>query len=471
MVVRERKSDRGRLEKNRMGIGEELNRKRGYMKVYKFGGASVKDAEGVRNLQQIVAQESDDLVIVVSAMGKTTNALEALLADLLANKDEEATEKWKDILKFHFGIMDGLDFSNALGREVSRKLGGGWQPQQLRDAGVKRVLGNLIGDGSVNSKVANVYERAYDAVVSMGERMSTTIVAAYLRQCGIDVVLWDMTWLLQTDETFREAAVDMEASEKLIRKAWDKIEGRKIVVAQGFIGGTKNGEPTTLGREGSDYSAAIIGNILGAESVTIWKDVPGILNADPRLVSETTKIDELSYNDAVELAYSGAQVIHPKTIRPLENKHIPLYVKPFGDVKAAGSIIKDEAKPIDTPIYIWRKNQILVTMRAKDFSFVLEESLSHIFEIVKRNRLKVSLIQSSAVTISVCMDNDGRRVQQAIAELQNDYKVSWNEGLNLLSIRGTTPEILRREQEGRTILLSQTTRRTARFVMKETNLI
>ena len=471
MVVRERKSDRGRLEKNRMGIGEELNRKRGYMKVYKFGGASVKDAEGVRNLQQIVAQESDDLVIVVSAMGKTTNALEALLADLLANKDEEATEKWKDILKFHFGIMDGLDFSNALGREVSRKLGGGWQPQQLRDAGVKRVLGNLIGDGSVNSKVVNVYERAYDAVVSMGERMSTTIVAAYLRQCGIDVVLWDMTWLLQTDETFREAAVDMEASEKLIRKAWDKIEGRKIVVAQGFIGGTKNGEPTTLGREGSDYSAAIIGNILGAESVTIWKDVPGILNADPRLVSETTKIDELSYNDAVELAYSGAQVIHPKTIRPLENKHIPLYVKPFGDVKAAGSIIKDEAKPIDTPIYIWRKNQILVTMRAKDFSFVLEESLSHIFEIVKRNRLKVSLIQSSAVTISVCMDNDGRRVQQAIAELQNDYKVSWNEGLNLLSIRGTTPEILRREQEGRTILLSQTTRRTARFVMKETNLI
>lgn len=431
----------------------------------------MKDAKGVRNLQQIVAQESDDLVIVVSAMGKTTNALEALLADLLANKDEEATKKWEDILKYHFDIMAGLDFSDEFGYEVSRKLGGGWQPQQLRDAGVKRVLGNLIGDGSVNSKVANVYERAYDAVVSMGERMSTTIVAAYLRQCGIDVVLWDMTWLLQTDETFREAAVDMEASEKLIRKAWDKIEGRKIVVAQGFIGGTKNGEPTTLGREGSDYSAAIIGNILGAESVTIWKDVPGILNADPRLVSETTKIDELSYNDAVELAYSGAQVIHPKTIRPLENKHIPLYVKPFGDAKAAGSIIKDEAKPIDTPIYIWRKNQILVTMRAKDFSFVLEESLSHIFEIVKRNRLKVSLIQSSAVTISVCMDNDGRRVQQAIAELQNDYKVSWNEGLSLLTIRGTTPEILRREQEGRTILLSQTTRRTARFVMKETNLI
>lgn len=430
----------------------------------------MKDAEGVRNLQQIVAQESDDLVIVVSAMGKTTNALEALLADLLANKDEEATKKWEDILKCHFDIMAGLDFSDEFGYEVSKKLGNGWQPNQLRDAGVKRVLGNLIGDGSVNSKVANVYERAYDGVVSMGERMSTTIVAAYLQQCGMDAGLWDMTKLLRTDETFREAVVDMEASEKLIRKAWDKIEGRKIVVAQGFIGGTKNGEPTTLGREGSDYSAAIIGNILGAESVTIWKDVPGILNADPRLVSETTKIDELSYNDAVELAYSGAQVIHPKTIRPLENKHIPLYVKPFGDAKAAGSIIKDEAKAIDVPVYIWRKNQVLITMRAKDFSFVLEESLSHIFAIIHRYRLRVSLIQSSAVTISVCVDNT-RYVQAAIEALQDDYKVSWNEGLSLLTVRGTTPEILRREQEGRTILLSQTTRRTARFVIKETNLI
>ncbi len=440
------------------------------MKVYKFGGASVKDADGVRNLQQIVAQESGDLVIVVSAMGKTTNALEAVLADLLANKDEEATKKWEDILRYHFGIMMELDFPHELCCRLSPNFGGKWYPKQLRDAGVKRLLGDWIGDGSVNNEVANVYERAYDGVVSMGERMSTTIVAAYLRQCGMDAVLWDMTRLLRTDETFREAVVDMDASEKLIRKAWDKIEGRKIVVAQGFIGGTEKGEPTTLGREGSDYSAAIIGNILGAESVTIWKDVPGILNADPRLVSETTKIDELSYNDAVELAYSGAQVIHPKTIRPLENKHIPLYVKPFGNAKAAGSIIKDEAKAISVPVYIWRKNQVLITMRAKDFSFVLEESLSHIFAIIHRYRLRVSLIQSSAVTISVCVDNT-RYVQDAIEALQDDYKVSWNEGLSLLTIRGTTPEILRRAQEGRTILLSQTTRRTARFVIKETNLI
>ena len=418
------------------------------MKVYKFGGASVKNADGVRNLQQIVAQESGDLVIVVSAMGKTTNALEAVLADQLAGNDKGAEKKWDDIYAYHFGIIRGL----GLGEECCE--------------GLRRLVEEL----GKNSARGGSYEQTYDSVVSMGERMSTMIVAAYLQQCGMDAVLWDMTQLLRTDETFREAVVDMDASEKLIRKAWDKIEGRKMVVAQGFIGGTEKGEPTTLGREGSDYSAAIIGNILGAESVTIWKDVPGILNADPRLVSETTKIDELSYNDAVELAYSGAQVIHPKTIRPLENKHIPLYVKPFGNAKATGSIIKDEAKAISVPVYIWRKNQVLITMRAKDFSFVLEESLSHIFAIIHRYRLRVSLIQSSAVTISVCVDNT-RYVQDAIRELGDDYKVSWNEGLSLLTIRGTTPEILRREQEGRTILLSQTTRRTARFVIKETNLI
>ena len=418
------------------------------MKVYKFGGASVKDANGVRNLQQIVAQESGDLVIVVSAMGKTTNALEAVLADQLAGNDDGAKKKWDDIYAYHFGIIRGL----GLGEECCE--------------GLRRLVEEL----ERNSVRGGSYEQSYDSVVSIGERMSTMIVAAYLQRCGMDAVLWDMTRLLRTDETFREAVVDMGASEKLIRQAWDKIVGRKMVVAQGFIGGTEKGEPTTLGREGSDYSAAIIGNILGAESVTIWKDVPGILNADPRLVSETTKIDELSYNDAVELAYSGAQVIHPKTIRPLENKHIPLYVKPFGNAKAAGSIIKDEAKAISVPVYIWRKNQVLITMRAKDFSFVLEESLSHIFAIIHRYRLRVSLIQSSAVTISVCVDNT-RYVQDAIEALQDDYKVSWNEGLSLLTIRGTTPEILRREQEGRTILLSQTTRRTARFVIKETNLI
>jgi aspartate kinase len=239
-----------------------------------------------------------------------------------------------------------------------------------------------------------------------------------------------------------------------------------VVVTQGFIGGTAEGLRTTLGREGSDYTAALMAHFLDAESVTIWKDVPGILNADPRLVTNTVKIDELTYYDAVELAYSGAQVIHPKTIRPLENKQIPLYVKPFGDYTAPGSVITSTAAPINVPVYIWRVNQVLITLRAKDFSFVLEESLTHIFDIIQKNRLKVSLIQSSAVTISVCVDNT-RFVESAISQLQEAYRVVWNEGLSLLTIRGTTPEILQQEQDGRDVLLSQVTRRTAKLVIKD----
>jgi len=240
-----------------------------------------------------------------------------------------------------------------------------------------------------------------------------------------------------------------------------------VVVAQGFIGGTADGKRTTLGREGSDYTAALMGNYLNAESVTIWKDVPGILNADPRIEPDTVLIPSLRYQDAVELAYSGAQVIHPKSIRPLQNKQIPLLVKPFGDPEAEGSrIAEDGVGPIDVPVYIWRKNQILITMRAKDFSFVLEESLSEIFDIIHRHRLKVSLIQSSAVTISVCVDNS-RFVADAIDALSAHFNVSYNDHLSLLTIRGTTPEILEHAKDGRTIMLSQTTRRTARLVVKE----
>jgi aspartate kinase len=275
-----------------------------------------------------------------------------------------------------------------------------------------------------------------------------------------------MPKLLQTDDTWREALVDLQTSEQVIRAGWNRPQRPHVVVAQGFIGGTSEGLHTTLGREGSDYTAALLGNFLDADSVTIWKDVPGILNADPRLVTNTVKINQLTYHDAVELAYSGAQVIHPKTIRPLENKKIPLYVKPFGDPTAAGSVITEKAEPINVPVYIWRMNQILITLRAKDFAFVLEESLSHIFQIIHANRLRVSLIQSSAVTISVCVDNT-RFVEQAIEQLQDAYSVTWNENLSLLTIRGATPEILKQEQNGRDILLSQITRRTAKLVIKD----
>ena len=423
-------------------------------RVYKFGGASVKDAAGVRNLERIVrlalndrqskeqSQMPDGLMVVVSAMGKTTNALERVVEFLSVNKEEQALAQWVDIIDHHVAIMKEL----------------GLQP------GVDiRLQGEIPYDATKS------FDENYDQVVSMGEILSTQIIAVYLLKQGLSVEWWNMPKLLRTDDTWREAKVDDEASRAIIRSGWNRAQRPDIVIAQGFIGGTVDGRRTTLGREGSDYTAALLGNYLDADSVTIWKDVPGILNADPRIEPNTVLIPSLRYQDAVELSYSGAQVIHPKTIKPLENKRIPLFVKPFGDPEAAGSrISEDGVGPIDIPVYIWRKNQILITMRAKDFGFVLEESLSEIFDIINRHRLKVSLIQSSAVTISVSVDNT-RFVPAAIEELQKHFTVSYNDNLSLLTIRGTTPEILEQAKTGRTIMLSQTTRRTARLVVAEKN--
>ena len=411
------------------------------MKVYKFGGASVKDAAGVRNVERIVRLEgANDLMVVVSAMGKTTNALERVVEFCDAGKEEAALNQWIDIIDFHVAIM------KELGLQPGTDI---------------RLIGEIPYDPSLP------YDENYDQIVSLGEIMSTQIVAVYLLKQGLSVEWWNMPKLLRTDATWREAIVDDSVSRAAIRAGWERPNRPSMVVTQGFIGGTADGKRTTLGREGSDYSAALLGNFLDAESVTIWKDVPGILNADPRIEPNTILIPSLRYMDAVELANSGAQVMHPKSIRPLENKHIPLHVRPFGDPEAAGSVISDDGVgPIGIPVYIWRKNQILITMRAKDFAFVLEESLSEIFDIIHTHRLKVSLIQSSAVTISVCVDNT-RFVPAAIEALQVHFNVSYNDHLSLLTIRGTTPELLEQAKQGRTIMLSQTTRRTARLVVKD----
>lgn len=401
----------------------------------------MKNAAGVRNVEQIIRLEgSHDLMVVVSAMGKTTNALERVVEFLASGKEEQALNQWVDVMDFHVAIM--------------KELG-------LKPGVDIRLQGEIPYDPALP------YDENYDQVVSMGEILSTQIVAVYLLKQGMSVEWWNMPKLLRTDTTWREAIVDDATSRATIRAGWDRPNRPQIVVAQGFIGGTADGKRTTLGREGSDYTAALLGNYLDAESVTIWKDVPGILNADPRIEPNTVLIPSLRYQDAVELSYSGAQIIHPKTIRPLENKHIPLLVKPFGEPEAAGSRIADDGiGPINIPVYIWRKNQILITMRAKDFAFVLEESLSEIFDIIHAHRLKVSLIQSSAVTISVCVDNT-RFVPGAIEALQQRFNVSYNDHLSLLTIRGTTPEILVQAKQGRTIMLSQTTRRTARLIVKD----
>ncbi|HCS88229.1 MAG TPA: aspartate kinase [Bacteroidales bacterium] len=425
------------------------------MKVYKFGGASVSNAQSIRNVVRIVRQEHEPLFVVVSAMGKTTNALERVVNSAFSGGLQKAIEEVEQIRDYHYTIVRTLFpiGHTFLEHKVALLLGE-----------VKSIVHTMCSD-DLSERDNRFYDYYYDQIVSYGELISTRIISYALDREGLENVLTDMTDCLRTDNTWREAKVDMAVSDTLLHRVIDQHPAR-IYVAQGFIGGTAEGLHTTLGREGSDYTAAIVANLLNADSVTIWKDVPGILNADPRLVKDTVLLPELTYYDAVELAYSGAQVIHPKTIRPLENKSIPLYVRPFTEPDKVGSVIKkDTQHPIDVPVYIWRREQVLLTIRPNDFSFILEDSLNHLFDVVYRHHLKVSLIQSSAVTVSVCVDAC-RYLHDAIEELSQSYRVTYNEHLSLLTIRGTTPEILSDCRHRYTILLSQTTRRTARFVVK-----
>jgi len=407
----------------------------------------VRSAEGIRNIASIVSGVSENLFIVVSAMGKTTNAMEVVLDCFMKADHAGAIEKLVEVENYHREIIAELFTDKAVGEEAVEPL----------FSELEKYLIEGVGDD---------YDRWYDKLVSFGELISTKIVSAFLAENGSANTWLDMRGLIVTDSNFREANVRMNDSHIRLQKAADFNQSR-IYVGQGFIGANIKGDPTTLGREGSDYTAAVVGNLLDAESVTIWKDVPGILNADPRIFENTVHIPELTYLDAVELAYSGAQIIHPKTIKPLENKQIPLYVRPFGSPTEAGSVIKATTdKPIDVPVLILRKNQVLVTIRPRDFSFVLEESLSKAFAVMNKHRLKVALIQSSAISISVCVDNT-RYLAGALDELGNDFKVNYNEGLELLTIRGTNDEIVRKYTTDRNILLSQRTRRIGRFLMRE----
>ena len=313
-------------------------------------------------------------------MGKTTNALEGVLENFMKADHQASLNKLAEVETFHKDIITELFDHPEQGLAAIEPFF-----EELRS-----LVSTGIGDD---------YDRWYDRLVSYGEIISTTIVSTYLSESGIENVWLDLRSLIVTDSNFREANVRMDESQLRLEQSADFTKNR-IYIGQGFIGANIKGDPTTLGREGSDYSAAVVGNLLNAESVTIWKDVQGILNADPRLFSDTVHIPELTYLDAVELAYSGAQIIHPKTIKPLENKHIPLYVRPFGSPNEAGSVIKETVeKPVDVPVLIVRKNQVLITVRPRDFSFVLEESLSKAFLVMNKHRLKVAMIQSSAVSI------------------------------------------------------------------------
>jgi aspartate kinase len=417
------------------------------MKVYKFGGASVKDATGIRNLANIISKGKDNLVIVVSAFGKTTNALEKVLKAWL--KSDIGYEILLDeIYKDHQSVVDEL-FSDK--SSASCKI----------DVSFARLKEYLLSEDKAD------YDFEYDQIVSYGEMWSTIIVAEYLKMNFSDIQWLDIRENLLTDDRFRDANILWNESTMRIQSIFD-FKKKRMYVTQGFIGGTVTGQTTTLGREGSDYTAAILANMLDAESVVVWKDVPGILNADPKWLQDAQKLDEISYKEAVEMTFSGAKVIHPKTIKPLHNKNIPLYVRSFLIPEAKGTVIKAEVslrKAI--PIFIKKEDQILISILPKDFSFVMGDNLSRIFHSFIIHGIKVNLVEASAVSIDVCVDDERPKIDALISDLKIEFTAVYNDKVEMLSVRHYTEEAIERITKDREILLEQRTRSTVRFVVRQ----
>jgi aspartate kinase len=417
------------------------------MKVFKFGGASVKDAEGIRNLGKIVAPEISNLVIVISAFGKTTNSLETVLKAWLEG-DERSSAFLDRVYNEHVSIIDGLVLGS---RETKGKI----------DISFSNLREYLL---TANK---GEYDFEYDQVVSFGELWSTIIVEAYLKLNGLNTEWIDIRDILLTDDRFRDANILWGESSGRIKKAFN-FNNRQIYITQGFIAGTISGQSTTLGREGSDYTAAVIANILDAECVVFWKDVPGILNADPKWKPDAIRLFEISYKEAVEMTFSGAKIIHPNTIKPLHNKNIPLYVKSFIDLQECGTVIKADAIPEKIiPIFVRKENQILISILPKDFSFVIGDKLSKVFHAFMINGIKVNLVQASAVSINVCVDDERSKINALINYLNEEFKVIYNDKVEMLSIRHYTAESIDSITRGREILLEQKTRKIVGFVMKQ----
>jgi len=417
------------------------------MKVYKFGGASVKDADGIRNLSEIVRKQASDLVVVVSAFGKTTNALEKVLKAWLDGDDKFAS-LLTTIRESHSSVITGLFGPDS---EMQGKI-------EFSFA----LLNDYLLAGSKGD-----YDFEYDQIVSYGEIWSTRIVAEYLIKTGIEASWIDLREILVTDDRFRDANVLWNESTIRVQNAFD-FATEKVYVTQGFIGGTITGDTTTLGREGSDYTAAILANMLDAKEVVVWKDVPGILNADPKWIAGAVKMDEISYKEAVEMSFSGAKVIHPKTIKPLHNKSIPLYVKSFITPEESGTIIKADATLREIiPVFIKKEDQILITITPRDFSFVMGDNLSRIFHAFIKQGIKVNLVEASAVSIDVCVDDEREKIEILINELKTEFTAVYNDNMELLTVRHITPDSLEQITLNREILLEQKTRTTGRFVVRK----
>lgn len=420
------------------------------MKVYKFGGASVRDAAGIRNVGALIQRETiNELVVVVSALGKTTNALEEIVVSYMAGRTDEALLRWQNLVITHELIIAELELPNDL-----------LPPIRTVFATTAERLAVLPASGHPTS-----YDAVYDQIVSLGEVMSTQLVAAYLSHIGLAVRWADARELIRTDDTFREGKVDWSVTQSQIQAFMGDRIG--LVLTQGFIGGTANGQTTTLGREGSDYSAAIFGYSLGAESITIWKDVPGVLNADPRYFDQTVLLPTLTYQDATELAYYGATVIHPKTIKPLQNKGIPLYVKSFLKPDQPGTMVGAVTVDKPTPSFIFKVNQLLISLYPTDFSFIAEDNLSLIFGLFATAAVKINLMQNTALSFSVVVDSKPDRIPDLLERLRTHFRVTYNEALELITIRHYDQSTIDRVLVGKKLLLEQKSRSTVQLVVRD----
>lgn len=418
------------------------------IKVFKFGGASVKDAEGVINLSRIITQHSDkDILVVVSAMGKMTNALENL-CNAYVSQDPSMQELFTTIKNYHEKIA--RDLFPELHHPIF---------DELENAFVEI-------DWILEEEPHDEYDFIYDQLVSMGEFLSSRIVSAYLNYAGIQNKLLDARSYIFTDNTYREGKVDWGKTKSVITKDLPILLSSQIAVTQGFIGGTSENFTTTLGREGSDYSAAIFSACLNAASLTIWKDVAGVLNADPKLFPNTIKYEELSYHDALEMTFYGATVIHPKTIKPLQNAGIPLYVKPFMSPEESGTCIKDSDFVNSLPAIIVKNNQVLLTASTHDLSFISEDHLCDLYGIFAEEKVKINLLQVSAISFSACFDADDRRFQKLSQALASKFKLKYNSGLQLVTIRHFNKDAVKTAVEGKVVLLEQASRHTAQYVLK-----
>jgi len=406
----------------------------------------VKDAAGIKNLVKIVSAEKGNLIVVVSAFGKTTNALEKVLK-LWFEGDSTYKEYLENVYIYHASLADELF---PTGNSAKSKI-------DALFSKFKEYLG---------SETKSEYDPEYDQVVSYGEIWSTVIVAEYLNKSGIKAEWIDIRSTLLTDDRYRDANILWEESTVRIKSVFD-FSRSNIYVTQGFIAGTVSGRSTTLGREGSDYTAAVLGNILDVESVTVWKDVPGLMNADPKWLNDLEKLDEMSYREAVEMTFSGAKVIHPKTIKPLHNKNIPLYVKSFLAPDTEGTLVTNDPvlKQI-IPVFIKKECQILISILPKDLSFVMGDNLSRIFYMFTEKGIKVNLVEASAVSIDVCVDDERPKVDALLETLKDEFSAVYNENAEILSIRHYTPAAIERITSGREILLEQRTRNTVRFVVR-----